>query len=225
MKSAVLGITTLVLSFAGLLGCRDQGTLPPSPRSVSAISTGLDTLFTFPQDTANITISGGTPPYTVQSLSSSGGISYSVAGSTLHVLPNALGSDVARITDAASPAHSADLPVVVGSRVSFAVSIQPIFVSSYGCAGSVGGCHGGTMGLFLDNATESYNNLVNVPTQASTFPGLNRVTPRDLSRSVLYLRLSSNDPAVSMPRGRTAPFDPTYLSNVRTWILQGAHFN
>ncbi len=81
------------------------------------------------------------------------------------------------------------------------------------------------MGLFLDNATVSYQNLVNVPEQSALFPGLKRVAPRDLAHSVLYIRLSSSDPAVSMPQGRTVPFNQTYLSNVRTWILQGAHFN
>ncbi len=217
----------VALVFLGFIGCTDMGSLPPAPKmtSPSSVSTGLDTLFTFPQDTAHVSLSGGTPPYSVVSLSSSTNLSYSVAGSILTVLPTSLGSDVARISDASSPANTVDLPVVVGTQVSFLNSIQPIFVSSYGCAGTVGGCHGGTMGLFLDNASVSYQNLVNVPAQSITFPGLKRVSPRDLTHSVLYLRLSSNDPAVAMPQGRGAPFNPVYLSNVRMWILQGAHFN
>ncbi len=81
------------------------------------------------------------------------------------------------------------------------------------------------MGLFLDNATVSYQNLVNVPAQSASFIGYKRVAPRNLANSLLYKRLSSNDPSISMPQGRTAPFDTTYLNSVRTWILQGAHFN
>ena len=225
MKLKTNWVILIVVLMLGIVGCRDEGALPPTPGSGPALSSGLDTLFTFPQDTVRISISGGTPPYTVQSLGSPASVTYSFNGTTLTVLPSALGADVARISDASSPANSIDLPVVIGTPVSFAGAIQPIFVSSYGCSGTVGGCHGGTMGMFLDNASVSYQNLVNVPTQASTFAGLNRVTPRNLAGSVLYIRLSSNDPAISMPRGRTVPFDPTYLSNVRTWILQGAHFN
>jgi hypothetical protein len=221
MKSVSIYISAAALLLAGILGCTDQGSLPPTPKPAPPISTGLDTLFTFPQDTVRITISGGTPPYTVQDLASSSSISYIITGSILTVLPTALGSAVARISDASSPTNQTDLPVVIGSPVSFASSIQPIFLSSYGCTS----CHGGTMGLFLEAATVSYQNLVNVPSQANRFSGMNRVSPRDLAHSVLYIRLSSNDPAISMPQSRTVPFNPTYLTNVRTWILQGAHFN
>ncbi len=206
-------------------GCSDQGALPPAPKTVSTLSAGFDTLFTIPQDTVRITVTGGTPPYSLINLTGSTNYSGNIAGSVLTILPTSVGSGVERILDAASPANQVDLPVVVGTPVSFANAIQPIFVSSYGCSGTVGGCHGGTMGMYLDNATISYQNLVNVTTQATTFPGLKRVSPRDLNHSVLYIRLSSNDPAISMPQGRTAPFNPTYLENVRLWILQGAHFN
>lgn len=225
MKIASKHLSFAGLLFVGLLGCKDQGSLPPAPKPTGSLSTGLDTLFTFPQDTVLITISGGILPYSVQGLSSSTILTYRITDSTLTALPNALGSDIARISDASSPANQLDLPVVVGTPVSFSSSIQPIFVSSYGCSGTVGGCHGGTMGMYLDNAAVSYQNLVNVTTQSTQFPGLKRVFPRDLAHSVLYIRLSSNDPAISMPQGRPTPFNPTYLANVRTWILQGAHFN
>jgi hypothetical protein len=143
----------------------------------------------------------------------------------LTIIGSSIGSNVARITDASSPTHSVDLPIIVETAISFSNSIQPIFVSQYGCSGTIGGCHGGAMGLFLDNATVSYQNLVNVPAQSAGFIGYKRVAPRNLSNSLLYKRLSSNDPAISMPQGRTDPFDTTYLNNVRTWILQGARFN
>ncbi len=225
MKLGTTFRSAVALVFFMLLGCRDQGSLPAAPKSESLLLTSVDTLFTFPQDTALVSVSGGIPPYTVQGLSSTSILAYSISDSTLRVAPSALGSVVVRISDASSPVHHYDLPIVVGTPVSFSSSIQPIFVSSYGCSGTVGGCHGGTAGLFLDNADVSYHNLVKVPAQSIHFPGLNRVSPRDLSHSVLYIRISSNDPSISMPQARTAPFDPTYLTNVRTWILQGAHFN
>ena len=135
------------LLFVGFLGCKDGGSLPPAPRPTGSLSAGLDTLFTFPQDTIQIAISGGILPYSVQSLTSSTIVQYAIPDSTLRVLPTGLGSDIARITDASSPAKQIDLPVVVGTAVSFSNSIQPIFVSSYGCSGAVNGCHGGTMGM------------------------------------------------------------------------------
>lgn len=225
MKFTVAVSAAALFAFVVLPGCTDQGSLPPAPKGVPLLSISLDTLFTFPQDTALVSLSGGIPPYAVQSITSPTVLAYGISDSILTVMPSALGSVVLRISDAASPADLYDLPVVVGTPVSFSTSIQTIFVSSYGCSGTVGGCHGGTMGLYLDDAAVSYQNLVNVPAQSTRFPGLKRVRPRDLSHSVLYIRLSSDDPSVSMPQGRTALFDPVYLSNVRTWILQGAHSN
>ncbi len=225
MKTSSRYISFAGLLFVGLLGCKDQGSLPLAPEPTTSISTVLDTLFTFPQDSVLMTITGGIPPYSLRSISSPTILTCSITGSTLTVLPVAQGSAVAQINDASSPANQFDLPVVVGTPVSFSNSVQPIFETSYGCSGTIGGCHGGTAGLFLDNLSVSFQNLVNVPAQSTLFPGLKRVSPRDPAHSVLYLRLISNDPAVGMPTGRTAPFNPTYLANVRTWILQGAHFN
>jgi hypothetical protein len=212
--------------FAGLIGCRDQGKVPPTAPDVIAnsLSVGLDTVFTFPQDTVVLTIRGGTPPYSVTPPTTPTA-QCTITDSTLTIVATSIGSNTAQIIDASSPAHTADVPIIVGSAISFTNSIQPIFVSQYGCSGTVGGCHGGTMGLYLDNATLSYQNLVNIPAQSARFIGYKRVAPREPSNSVLYIRLASNDPAISMPQGRTAPFDSTYLYNVRTWILQGAHFN
>jgi hypothetical protein len=225
VKSTFVSIVIGGLSLALLVGCKDQGALPPAPNSTASLSTALDTLFTFPQDSVKIVMSGGIPPYSIESLSSPTILKCSMTDSTLIVVPALIGSVIVQISDASLPANKFTLPVVVDTAVSFANSIQPIFVSSYGCSGTIGGCHGGTAGLFLDNATVSYQNLVNVPAQSAVFPGLMRVNPRDPKHSVLYIRIASNDPAVSMPQGRTGPFNPVYLANVRTWILQGAHFN
>lgn len=146
---------------------------------------------------------------------------FSITDSTLTNIGNSNGSLIASIVDAASPVHRFDLTIIVETAVSFANSVQPIFTGSYGCVS----CHGGTRGLYLTNATVSYQNLVNVPAQSAAFMGYKRVDPRNLSNSLLYIRLASNNPSISMPQGRTAPFDSTDLSCVRTWILQGAHFN
>jgi len=212
--------------FAGLIGCKDQGkAVPTSPLVIAnSLSVGLDTVFTFPQDTVVLTIRGGILPYSFIPPATSAA-QCTIVDSTLTIVAKSIGSNIAGITDASSPAHTASIPIIVGTSVSFTNSIQPIFVSSYGCSGTVGGCHGGTMGLYLTDAPTSYQNLVNVPAQSSGFVGYKRVAPRNLANSLLYIRLSSNDPAISMPRGRTAPFDSTYLRNVRTWILQGAHYN
>ena len=211
--------------FLGFLGCKDQGVLPPAPTTVQSFSTVLDTLFTFPRDSVLVRISGGIPPYSIQNISSPTILTCRISDSTLTVLPASQGLVVAQISDASSPANQFQLPVVISAPVSFSASIQPIFETPYGCSGTIGGCHGGLAGLFLDNPTVSYQNLVEVPSQSTSFFGLKRVSPRDPAHSVLYLRLVSNDPSVSMPEGRTAPFNPIYLANVRTWILQGAHLN
>jgi hypothetical protein len=224
----MLKISAPILGFliAGILGCNDEGKVPSTAPIVIAksLTVGLDTVYTFPQDTVILTIHGGLPPYSITPPPTSAA-QCSITDSTLTITGISNGLNVAKITDASSPVHSVGLPIVVGTAISFNNNIQPIFVSRYGCSGTVGGCHGGTMGLFLDNATVSYQNLVNVPAQSSAFIGYKRVAPRNLANSLLYIRLSSNDPAISMPQGRTAPFDSTYLNDVRTWIRQGARFN
>ena len=220
--------SVLLLGFllVGILGCKDEGKIPATAPVVitSGLTVGLDTVFTFPQDTVILTIHGGLLPYSFIPPPTSTA-QCSITDSTLTITGVSNGLNIAQIIDASSPAHSIGVPIVVGPAVSFTNSIQPIFVSRYGCSGTVGGCHGGTMGLFLDNATVSYQNLVNVPAQSSAFIGYKRVAPRNLTNSLLYIRLSSSDPAISMPQGRTIPFDTTYLNYVRTWIRQGARFN
>ena len=210
------------LFFAGLVGCSDQGKIVPTvPSMASGLSVGLDTVFSFPGDTVLLKITGGTPPFAFLGPPPSTAAQFFISGSTMTIVGNSVGSTVAMIIDASSPVNRLDLPISVESAVSFTNSIQPIFTGQYGCVG----CHGGTEGLFLTTATVSYQNLVNVPAQSPGYAGYKRVDPRNLANSLLYIRLASNDPSVSMPQGRTAPFDPASLSNVRTWILQGAHFN
>ena len=215
--------TVVSLSLLWLTGCTDQGKplQPTAPQTVHDLTVGLDSVVTFPQDTVQLTISGGVSPYAfvgnLPSILAGSGI----ADSTLTIRSTSNGSAILSIVDASIPAHQIDLPVHVRTAVSFSSNVQPIFTGSYGCVG----CHGGTQGLFLTNATVSYQNLVNVPAQSAGYPGYMRVAPRNLAKSLLYVRLSSNDPSVSMPQGRSTPFDGTDLEYVRTWILQGAHFN
>lgn len=225
MTKTTKNIAVVGALMVGFWGCRDQGSLPSAPISPRSSTISVDTLFTFPQDTVTIVLIEGAPPFSIVSVSSPGTLSCRTSDSTLTILASGIGAVEIVLSDASTPSKQIDVPVVVGTPVSFSNNVQPIFVGSYGCAGIIGGCHGGTSGLFLDNATVSYQNLVNVPSLSILSQGVKRVSPRDPAHSALYIRLSSDDPAMSMPQGRTVPFDPTLLANVRTWILQGAHFN
>jgi hypothetical protein len=210
--------------FLTFTACKDQGSVPSAIHAIPGISASLDSVFVYPTDTVQVNLAGGVPPYAIVT-SPSSNATVNLSGTTLIITGVSNGQTTVTAGDASSSQHIRVIGITVETKVSFAASIQPIFVGSYGCAGSVGGCHGGTMGLTLDDATTSYQNLVNVSAQSAGFQGLNRVTPRNLQRSLLYIRVSSNDPNISMPRGRTLPFDATMLSNVRAWILQGARLN
>jgi hypothetical protein len=105
---------------------------------------------------------------------------------------------------------------VVPTEVKFGRDVQAIFNSR--CA--ISGCHvapAPTAGLVL-SAGVSYGNLVDVPTQVFT-PGV-RVTPGDLSNSVLYLLVQSGWMPASGGR-----LTATQLEIIRTWIEDGAPNN
>jgi len=105
---------------------------------------------------------------------------------------------------------------VVPTDVKFMRDVQPILNSR--CA--VSGCHVSPLpkaGCDL-TADSSYANLVNVPTEVFT-PGV-RVTPGDLSQSVLYLLVQSGQMPANGP-----PLTPVQVGTIRQWIEDGAPNN
>lgn len=105
---------------------------------------------------------------------------------------------------------------VVPTDVKFTRDVQPILNSR--CA--VSGCHVSPLpkaGCDL-SADSSYANLVNVPTEVFT-PGV-RVTPGDLSQSVLYLLIERGQMPASGP-----PVTSAQLTTIRRWIEDGAPNN
>jgi len=114
--------------------------------------------------------------------------------------------------DPIPPPTTPDVP----AEVEFARDVQPIFNSR--CA--VSGCHVSPLpkaGCDL-SVDSSYVNLVNVPTEVFT-PGV-RVTPGDLSQSVLYLLVQSG----LMPASGS-PVTSGQLRTIRLWIEDGAPNN
>jgi hypothetical protein len=106
------------------------------------------------------------------------------------------------------------------TEVSFSQQVQPIFVNQqYGCVG----CHGGSGGLLLTNASTSYANLVNVQAQTGC-SDRKRVEPGSPNLSVLFLRLSGTTCGDRMPQGGNA-ISTAHLNLIRDWISQGAKNN
>ena len=96
---------------------------------------------------------------------------------------------------------------------SFANDIQPIFNAK--CVG----CHGGSGGLILTTGN-AYGNLVNVTSQG--YAPTPRVTPDDLTNSVLYGKITnSGNYGGLMPQGGPA-LTTAQINSIQQWILQGA---
>ena len=112
----------------------------------------------------------------------------------------------------------------VDREVSFATEIQPIFTQR--CAG----CH--SDGGFADNQGIpmrlveglTLDSIVNQPSSQDS--GLTLVIPSDAANSLLFLKVSENDP----PIGSTMPLIGEMLPSgelglIRDWIDQGAMDN
>ncbi|HEX7070016.1 MAG TPA: hypothetical protein VF190_04395, partial [Rhodothermales bacterium] len=109
-----------------------------------------------------------------------------------------------------------------GDEVTFARIQTEIFDRS--CVG----CHrggGDTLPASLDLSTEdeSYQNLVNVPSQHPEAPGRVRVVPGDPDASFLVTKLEGGPDLVGsqMPLGGSALSD-SQIQLVRDWIAAGA---
>ncbi len=135
-----------------------------------------------------------------------------MARAIVHLLLAASCSLLTACSDRGDPVQPTPNP----AGITFAADIQPIFNAR--CA--ISGCHvlpNPPAGLNL-TAGASYANLVNVPTQ-NFVPGV-RVTPNDLSVSVMYLLVSSGTMPAS---GR--PLTSSQIAAIRTWIEGGAPNN
>ncbi|GBC91637.1 hypothetical protein HRbin15_00091 [bacterium HR15] len=120
---------------------------------------------------------------------------------------------------AGSLSHSVNLDLQV--LISFQHTIQPIFTQR--CA--VLGCHDSrarTADLDL-SAGNAYANIVNVPSVQD--PNWIRVVPGDPMRSLLYRKVSEDNPPVGsrMPLGGRLTDEQILL--IRLWIEQGARNN
>lgn len=138
--------------------------------------------------------------------------SLGVVGSTLSLCFGMLGCQ-----------GNVNLPAAsTGATISFASDVQPIFnarcVSCHSAGFSVGSLAGVQVVL---TAGQSFTSLVN---QASAQSGaFTLVVPGDFENSLLWLKVSSNDP----PVGATMPLfgsslNAQDLATIRDWIEQGA---
>jgi len=86
-------------------------------------------------------------------------------------------------------------------------------------------CNSGPVGTILPNgmnltsADNSFANLVDVDSLQN--PTIKRVAPGDPDNSYLIQKLEGTAPGAQMPFGGT-PLDPAIISNIRTWISNGA---
>lgn len=109
----------------------------------------------------------------------------------------------------------------VGRAVSLAGDVQPILsqkCATCHAAGGFGSAFGSNLAL---NSGATFGSTVNQPSDQR--PDLLRVKPGDSANSLLYLKVSSNNP----PVGATMPLLGERLSSselalLRDWIDQGA---
>lgn len=109
----------------------------------------------------------------------------------------------------------------VGRAVSFADDIQPIFnAKCISCHSE--GSFAGIVGIDMRLAEgQAYDSIVNQPSSQNT--SFTLIEPGDADSSLLFLKVSSNDP----PVGSTMPLigqtlSPDELALLRDWIDQGA---
>jgi len=222
------------LSLVSLLGsCKDMG---DEVKRVLTASTYIVSLS--PGGTANITITGGTPPYSISQEPDP-----SLATASLANLPN--GDGQLAITAASSITTGEttqvkvkdsgddddfDFPssgeseivilvtVSVSAPVSFSGQVQPIFTN--GCVNQ--GCHPGGSAPFPLQSGQSHSALVGVTSTTGTCAGaLQRVRPFNADSSSLIRRLEGTSCGVQMPFGFPA-LPQSEVNLIRDWINQGA---
>jgi len=211
---SLLFITSAVVV---LYSCKDSGTEPPAQTSLSASSTSVSLN---KGASAQITLSGGTAPYSIKKQPNTAKATVSLVSSVLTISGIDTGSTSTVVADSKTPVVDSLEIIIsilqpVSATVSFSNKIQPIFNSQ--CVN----CHGGEGGLSLAAGT-SYSHLVNVQAQAGC-TSLKRVLPNDAVNSVLYKRVAGNSCGSRMPQG--GALSASDIALIQDWINQGANNN
>lgn len=121
----------------------------------------------------------------------------------------------------APPAECADVPTFEGTFD----AVQELIFERHGCTN--GACHGDAASGGLDlRADVAYDNLLEVPSTASSFP---RIVPGDNDRSFLWLKLAAKTLPEKYGEVAGAPMPSTggaisedELQLLRSWIYGGA---
>lgn len=211
---ALLFMTIII---AVIYSCKDMGTAPLPQTGLSASSTNV----TINKGaSAQITLSGGTAPYSIKKQPNIAKAIVSLASPVLTISGVDTGSTSTVVVDSKAPlADSLEIMIsILGTSplVSFSSQIQPIFTNQ--CSAS---CHGSNGGLSLAAGT-SYSHLVNVQALSSC-TSLKRVLPNDAANSVLYKKVSGTTCGSRMPQGGILLTSDIAL--IQDWINQGANNN
>jgi hypothetical protein len=229
-------VLSLVTLLASLQSCKDMGNEPPKQQLTA--STFLVTLS--PGGSANVTISGGNPPYTIShepsALLATASLTNNTDGSAaLHIQATSAlvsGRDSVILHDSDthesendSPTHEENeitieiLLVPPSGTVFFSADVQPILTNN--CISS---CHtpGGIAPFSLQGGV-SRANLVNVQA-VSSCTSEKRVLPGNAATSVLYKKISGTSCGNRMPLN-LAPLSQADIDKIRDWIDQGAQNN
>lgn len=120
----------------------------------------------------------------------------------------------------ADPADTGPAPDAGMTPLSFATNVYPIINAN--CS-----CHDfGSGGLTMNNVSNAYNELINVPTNACS--GMDRVEPGDAAQSGLAAKIGPNHVALGCGGSRMPASGPPYLSasdiaTIEQWINEGAN--
>ena len=190
--------------------------------SVKEVSVGQPTFTLLVDDSASTTIAGGTPPYSVVSISDPSKARASIVDTTLTIVALNAGSVMIVVGDSFSPQRTDTVSVTIIPRVSFSTDVQPIFTAS--CVNA--GCHPGGGAPFPLQLNQSYARLVGVlaTNGIGTCSGDKRVEPLNADASVLVKRIMGTCGLAQMPLGST-PLSSAQIQLIRDWINQGANNN
>jgi hypothetical protein len=210
-------VIAVLIQLMIVYSCKDSGT-QPAPQIFSTSSTDV---IVVKGAATQITLSGGTTPYSIKIQPNNAKATASLASTTLTITGVDTGKTFIILNDNKTPIpDSVNIKITVTGTtptvtVSFSGKIQSIFTNN--CTF----CHGSSGGLNL-TAGVSYNNLVNVSAQSSC-TSLKRVLPNDADNSVLYRKITGSACGNRMPQGGT--LTQANIDSIRVWIDQGANNN